>query len=175
MRNKLLNLNKINLDTFIKNIEYLKDYKFGQPHIYLLYILQLSEYIIYISACIIVFIGIVYAGKLLKQFYVNKKSKISTLLQLRFIFGQILNISLTFILAGHVIKLIHTSSLQTIFFLIILIFVRELMSNELDKESQTLFKSYEAQLFFEEQKKKGLQTIEKQFQKKINKDINKKL
>ena len=43
------------------------------------------------------------------------------------------------------------------------------MSNELDKESQALFKSYEAQLFFEEQKKKGLQKIEKQFQSKINK------
>ena len=165
MKNKLFN--KINLESFIKNIEYLKDYKFGQPHIYLLYTLQISEYAVYLSACIIVFIGIIYAGRLLKKFYNNKKSKISTLLQLRFIFGQILNISLTFILAGHVIKLIHTSSLQTIFFLVILIFVRELMSNELDKESHTLFKSYEAQLFFEEQKKQGLQKLEKKYQNKI--------
>ena len=171
MKNKIFN--KMNLDSFIKNIQTIKDYKFGKPHIYILYMLQISEYVLYICTIIVIFVGIICSGRLIKQFYVNKKSKISTLLQLRFIFGQILNISLTFILAGHVIKLIHTSSLQTIFFLVILIFVRELMSNELDKESQALFKSYEAQLFFEEQKKKGLQKIEKQFQSKINKEINK--
>lgn len=171
MKNKLFN--KIYLDSFIKNIEIIKDYKFGKLHIYILYILQISEYVLYICTIIVIFIGIICSGRLIKKFYDNKqKSKISTLMQVRFTFGQILNVSLTLILAGHIIKLIHTSTLQTIFFLVIIIFVRELMSNELDKESQALFKSYEAQLFFEEQKKKGLQKIEKQFQSKINKEMN---
>ena len=72
------------------------------------------------------------------------------------IFGQILTLALTFILAGHVIKLIHTSSIRTVFLLIILILIREFMTSNLDKETKNLFKTYHEQIQMENEQKKYL-------------------
>ena len=166
---------KKHLENFAYYINSMKDYKFGDTHITMLYFLKVSEYITYIAACLVIILSFIFTGKLLKKFYKHDNDKISILMRVRFIFGQILNISLTFILAGHVIRLIYSSNIQTIIFLVILIFVRELMSTELDKESHHIYKMYEAQLFFEEQRKKGKQTLEKQLTKDIEKNTAKEL
>ena len=152
---------KKHLENFAYYINSIKDYKFGDTHITMLYFLKMSEYVTYIAACLVIILSFIFTGRLLKKFYTRENDKISILMRIRFIFGQILNISLTFILAGHVIRLIYSSNIQTIIFLVILIFVRELMSTELDKNHIIFTKCMRLNYSLKSKRKKDIKLLKK--------------
>ena len=144
------------LEKFIKLIDHIQSHKFVEVDDRIIVFLQISEYITYIVACLLIVGSFIYTGKQVYIFYRFKSKKASILMNIRFIFGQILTLALTFILAGHVIKLIHTSSIRTVFLLIILILIREFMTSNLDKETKNLFKTYHEQIQMENEQKKYL-------------------
>ena len=111
-------------------------------HPYVLKFFTYTETLTYILACLCVILGFAISFKNLGRFIYHRAETYSDLVRTRITIGNFLNLSLTFILAGHVIRLIYSSHISTIFFLIIVILVRELMIYYLDKEINDLHKTY---------------------------------
>ena len=101
-----------------------------------------SEYFSYIIATLAIIFTFFLSTKYLYKFFINKEKPIVNVLKIRLIIGHILNLALTIILAGHIIRLIYSSNLKTIFFLIVVLLVRELLVYFLDKEVKTIYNSY---------------------------------
>lgn len=101
-----------------------------------------SEYFSYIIATLAIIFTFFLSTRYLYKFFLNKEKPVSDVLKVRLIIGHILNLSLTIILAGHIIRLIYSSNLNTIFFLVIVLLVRELLVYFLDKEVQVIYKNY---------------------------------
>ena len=114
----------------------------GEMNPYILKFFTYSETLTYILACLCVLVGFVFSFKNLGKFVIKKGETYSDLIKTRISISNFVNLSLTFILAGHVIRLIYSSHISTILFLVIVILVRELMIYYLDKEIEELHHSY---------------------------------
>jgi len=110
--------------------------------IVLKYFFVSCEYISYILATLAIVFTFFLSTKYLYRFFLKKEKPVSDVLKVRLIIGHILNLALTIILAGHIIRLIYSSNLNTIFFLVIVLLVRELLVYFLDKEVKVIYKNY---------------------------------
>jgi uncharacterized membrane protein len=141
------------LDSIPKFLDTLFKEHSGEMNPYVLKFFTYSETLTYVLACICVLVGFAISFKNLGRFVVKKGETYSDLVKTRISIGNFLNLSLTFILAGHVIRLIYSSHISTIFFLVVVILVRELMIYYLDKEIKELHHSYFEYKKLEKEKK----------------------
>lgn len=96
---------------------------------------SITEYSAYSISSIIILYSVIITIIDIYKFIQSNQSKIILLYKLRQITGQLLNISLTLILGGLIIRLLHITNLKTIFLIIITIFLKELIISNIDKES----------------------------------------
>lgn len=96
---------------------------------------SITEYSAYSISSIIILYSVIITIIDIYKFIQLNQSKIILLYKLRQITGQLLNISLTLILGGLIIRLLHITNLKTIFLIIITIFLKELIISNIDKES----------------------------------------
>lgn len=108
----------------------------------LLYFFISCEYISYIIATLTIIFTFFLSTKNLYKFFLKKEKPVSDILKIRLIIGHILNLALTIILAGHIIRLVYSSNMKTIFFLVIVLLVRELLVYFLDREVKIIYKDY---------------------------------
>lgn len=106
------------------------------------YVFVLSEYIIYFIAALIILYTIIYQTKLIFKFLKKGEKPLSDILKIRLVIARILNLSLTLILAGHIIRLTYHMNIKTFIMLIFIILIRELLRKYLDKEVQNIYKNY---------------------------------
>ena len=113
---------------------------------FLYYFFMSCEYLSYVIATLTIIFTFFLSTEYLYKFFVNKEKPITDILKVRLVIGHILNLALTIILAGHIIRLIYSSNLKTVFFLVVLLLVRELLVHFLDREVQVIYKQYNALL-----------------------------
>ena len=113
---------------------------------FLYYFFMSCEYLSYVIATLTIIFTFFLSSEYLYKFFMNKEKPITDILKVRLVIGHILNLSLTIILAGHIIRLVYSSNLKTVFFLVILLLVRELLVFFLDREVRIIYAQYNALL-----------------------------
>jgi len=73
----------------------------------------------------------------------SKEEQIYFLYKTRLMDGQLLNIALTLILGGLVVRLLHITNLKTLLLIVITIMLKELIMSNIDKESSFISKKIE--------------------------------
>ena len=106
------------------------------------YVFITAEFIIYFIAALIILYTIIFQTKILFKFLKKGERPLSEILKIRLIIARILNLSLTLILAGHIIRLTYHMNIKTFIMLIFIILIRELLRKYLDKEVDTIYKNY---------------------------------
>ena len=69
--------------------------------------------------------------------------KVYLLYKIRLLTGQLLNISLTIILGGLIVRLLHITNVKTLLLIVITIVLKELIMANIDKESSFISKKIE--------------------------------
>ena len=103
-------------------------------------IFSTTEYLSYSVACWFIIYGIAISLINIIYFIKLKEEDIFLLYKIRLILGQLLNISLTIILGGLVVRLLHITNLKTILLIVITILLKELIISNIDKESSFIGK-----------------------------------
>lgn len=98
-------------------------------------IFSVTEYSAYSISSFIILYSVVVSVVDTFKFIQSKQSKVILLYKIRQITGQLLNIALTLILGGLVIRLLHITNLKTLFMILITIGLKELIISNIDKES----------------------------------------
>ncbi len=124
---------------YIEKLIYLKD---DMPN-WIRNIFSITEYTSYtIASFLVIYSVIITIINILKYMTDNnsKERKIYYLYKIRLITGQLLNISLTIILGGLIIRLLHITNLKTLLLIVITIMLKELIMSNIDKESSLVSK-----------------------------------
>lgn len=116
---------------YIEKIIYLKD-DMPKP---LRIIFATTEYTSYTIACFTIFYGIFSSLKDIILFIKSGQHVIKDLYKVRLVSGQLLNISLTLILGGLIIRMLHITNLKTLLLILIVILIKELLIGKIDKET----------------------------------------
>lgn len=119
---------------------------------YLLDIFVVGEYTSYLMAFITIMIGFAFSAKNLFYFFKGNEHELSQIIKMRLNIGHVVNLSLTYIMAGHVIRLIYSTHISTIIFLLIIVAVRELMTYLIDNEIKELYRAYQFHINYEKSK-----------------------
>jgi len=106
------------------------------------FIFAIFEYMTYFIACLIIIYTFIIQTKLIFKFLKSYDKDLSNILKIRLVIARILNLSLTLILAGHIIRLTYLMNIKTFLMLIFIILVRELLRKYLDKEVKNVSKNY---------------------------------
>ena len=103
------------------------------------------EYIAYLFAAFAIFYSIIIGAKVMAKHFFNKKNSrpLLAILRARIIMGNY------FILGGHIIRFIYAANLKTFIFLLIVIFIRELLIKYLEKELDNIYYNYGELVAFE--------------------------
>ena len=106
-------------------------------------IFSTTEYLSYSVSCLIIIYGVVLSLIYLVYFIKSKQENIYLLYKIRLITGQLLNIALTIILGGLVVRLLHITNLKTLLLIVITIMLKELIMSNIDKESSFISRKIE--------------------------------
>lgn len=127
----------------IKNtIEKLIYHKDDMPEI-LRHLFSTTEFISYSLSCLIIIYGVIVSTVNIWYFIQSREKNMYYLYKIRLIIGQLLNIALTLILGGLVVRLLHITNLKTLLLIVITIAVKELIISNIDKESSFISKKIE--------------------------------
>ncbi len=129
----------IKIKNFIERLIYLKD-DMPKP---LRTLFSTTEYLSYTVACILIIYSVILTSIYIYYFIVSKEEKIYFLYKTRLMDGQLLNIALTLILGGLVVRLLHITNLKTLLLIVITIMLKELIMSNIDKESSFISKKIE--------------------------------
>ena len=102
-----------------------------------------TEYLSYSISCLFIIYGVILSTIYLYYFIQSKQQNVFLLYKIRLLTGQLLNISLTLILGGLVIRLLHITNLKTLLLIVITIMLKELIMSNIDKESSFISKKIE--------------------------------
>lgn len=129
----------IKIKNFIERLIYLKD-DMPKP---LRTLFSTTEYLSYTVACILIIYSVILTSIYLFYFMKSKEEQIYFLYKTRLMDGQLLNIALTLILGGLVVRLLHITNLKTLLLIVITIMLKELIMSNIDKESSFISKKIE--------------------------------
>lgn len=102
-----------------------------------------TEYIAYSVASIVIIYSIVLSVIYLYYFIQSRQRNVYLLYKIRLLTGQLLNISLTIILGGLVVRLLHITNMKTLVLIVITIILKEFIMANIDKESSLISKKIE--------------------------------
>jgi len=101
---------------------------------FLEYFFMSTEYLAYIIAALTILFTFFLSSKYLIKFFKNEERTVAQVLKVRLVIGHVLNLALSIILAGHVIHLMYCANLKTIFFIILITLVNELLVYFVNKQ-----------------------------------------
>ena len=136
-----MNIDKIqnSIQKYIKNL-------FTTIRIYNDYtkFLIIIEYASYIMAAIAVAYTIFIGGEsIFKYMFKQPRHKpVFSILRTRIIMGNFFIMALSLILAGHIIRFIYIADFKTLFFLLLVILIREVLRYYLEKELKDIYTNY---------------------------------
>jgi len=119
------------IKTAIEKLIYLKD---DMPKS-LRYLFASTEYATYSIASAFIIYSIIVSLINLFNYIKSKDHNIYFLYKDRLVTGQLLNIALTLILGGLILRLLHITNLKTLLLIVITISLKELIISNIDKES----------------------------------------
>ena len=99
------------------------------------YIFSFTEYISYFVAALVIIYSVIISIINLQYYIKSNGKQIALLYKIRLITGQLLNISLTLILGGLIVRLLHITNIKTLLLIVITITLKELIMINIDKES----------------------------------------
>ena len=102
-----------------------------------------TEYLSYSISCLFLIYNSIISTIYLFKFIQSKQENLFLLYKTRLLIGQLLTISLTLILGGLVIRLLHITNLKTLLLIVITIMLKELIMSNIDKESSFISKKIE--------------------------------
>ena len=118
------------------------------------YFLLATEFASYGVASIILCIAFYLMIKYMIIFYRKKDHPVSDLLKMKLLMGNVLAVCLTLILVGHVIRLIFSSNVYILFFILMITGIRELIVYLITKENNENLYKYYQHMEFEKKNKK---------------------
>ena len=128
--------NFIKLKNTIEKLIYKKD-DMPEP---LRKLFSTTEFLAYSVASLIIIYSVILTSIYLFYFIKSKQDDPYLLYQIRLFTGQLLNISLTLILGGLIVRLLHITNLKTLLLIVITIFIKEMIISSIDKETSLISK-----------------------------------
>jgi len=128
--------NFIKLKNTIEKLIYKKD-DMPEP---LRKLFSTTEFLAYSVASLIIIYSVILTSVYLFYFIKSKQDDPYLLYQIRLFTGQLLNISLTLILGGLIVRLLHITNLKTLLLIVITIFIKEMIISSIDKETSLISK-----------------------------------
>jgi len=125
------------ISSFFKNFIHLFETNIAadrNPHI--TYFFKYSEYLTYASAVVIIFYALVLL--MITIFNKNNRNHVLPILKRRLVVCNILALSLTIILAGHIIRFVSKPGFVNMVMLIFLILIRELLLKYVNHETEEI-------------------------------------